>query len=921
MKNKALLLFLMFTIQALSQSGTIDATFGNNGKVITGFGTNHNFARAIAFQPDGKFLVGGTAISSHGENDFALARYNSDGSLDMDFGVYGKAVTNFLEVNSEQNYIHSIYVLPNGKIVVFGTIGIGGGLSFTGAIVRYNANGTIDTSFGTNGKIISELFCYDRYGSKLIFQPDGKFILTAVKSYINAPDNIGIMRYTEDGILDPTFGTNGQIATSFGSGRSAPCSIALKPDGKFVIAGGYTATNTGQMAVAQYNPDGTPDTSFDTDGKVITTFGPGTNGQAMQLSIAPDGKIKVAGLVGTTVTNFALVQYNANGSLDTTFDGDGKVFSPMPQSESIFTLINSIAAQPDGKYLVLLNPNPTSPPSDFIIRRYNGDASIDTTFGNDGRVATPFDTGFNEAQTAAVAPNGKIVVVGKSEPANLSYINFAVARYNNDGSPDTTLDGDGKLTTAFEKADDQAAHLLVQPDDKIITIGTSAYRQQNNAYFRSVVLSRYNSDGSPDITFGNSGKVAPAFGESVNLVIAAALQPDGKIVLCNAYVFFPNPSYSYELIRYNANGSLDTTFGSGGKVAVNYYPNSIAFQPDGKMIVVGGTIGAVSEFIIWRYNNNGAVDTSFNTDGQLLVSFGQPAFGNPSVLLQPDGKIIFSGSTTNPESATGSFATARFNPDGSPDLSFGNSGQTITPIASTCNSLKAFVQADGKIVVAGTSDALSFSTARYHSNGTIDSSYGTAGISTTNLNVDTYYAINAIQLQADGKFLLALTQYGQSPFGYDFKVKRINPDATFDDSFGGQNGVSASFHNGYDEAFAMGLQSDDKIIVAGSTHNGITNDFALTRLNNTVLGVDDFDNDASNLVIYPNPVGNSFRIRPTAGNGIEVRGYRIYNMLGQVVCQNAGLDLEVQTVNFAKGIYNIVIDTNKGAVTKKFIKA
>jgi uncharacterized delta-60 repeat protein len=915
MKQHLSVLILMATITALPQSGEVDPTFGVNGKVVTGFGANQNSANAIALQPDGKFLAGGTYIGSNNKNDFALARYNSDGTMDSGFGVNGKAVLNFPEFNSNSNYIHSIYVLDNGKIVVFGTISPGGSGGLTAAIVRYNANGTIDTGFGTNGKLVSELVCYGRNGTKLIFLADGTFIFTSSKSLGGSLTSIGIEKYTADGVSDTAFGTNGQVFTSFGNGTNNPCSIALKPDGKFVIAAGYYAANIGLIAIAQYNPDGTLDTSFDTDGKVTTSFGAGPGGYPMQLSILPDGKIKIAGVISNTAgSNFALVQYNANGSLDTSFDGDGKASTPLPQTGFLTAQINSVTQQPDGKYLLVLNAYTIN----FEISRYNGDASLDTAFGTAGNISTTIEAGLNEAQSAAVLPDGKIIVVGKSQPLDFNYIEFAIARYDSTGALDASFAGDGKLTTAFEKNDDLSRHLLIQPDDRIIAIGTSSCLEQNNLFSKNIVLSRYDSNGSLDPAFGNAGKTVSAFGQNLNQVTAAVLQADGKILLGNAYSFYAQAGSFPELIRYNADGSLDAGFGSDGKVSLNYYAESIASLPDGKFIVGGGNPGG---FFMGRFNSNGTLDTSFGTGGSLPLSFGQQASGAVTVIAQPDHKIVFLAGTYDANLGIGTFAAARFNADGSVDSGFGNNGQILTTVGSTSYPLTGMLQPDGKIVVAGTSNGTYFSAVRYLADGALDTTYGTAGIATTNLYIDSYFQVNSVLLQSDGKSLLTLAQPGQDANSCDFKIKRINPDGTFDDDFGGQNGMTAPFYNGYDEAFPIALQSDDKIVVGGVAHNGISNDFALRRLTNVILGAAHFnEDDASGLVVYPNPVKQDLYIKATRADGPEVTGYGIYNMLGQLVCKNSGTDLKINVANLSKGIYNIRIITNKGVVDKKFVR-
>ncbi|KGO90874.1 T9SS type A sorting domain-containing protein [Flavobacterium subsaxonicum] len=916
MKKQLLFLFLLSTLKMLPQSGETDAAFGIDGKTVTGFGSNENRAYAIAFQPDGKFLVGGTSLNSNGEDDFALARYNVNGSLDVSFGVHGKVLTGFMEVNNDSSIIRSIHVLADGKIIVLGTTGMNG-ISSTVVIARYLANGHIDGTFGTNGKIITALASFINDGNSLIVQADGKIIVTAVKLDFNSPDAIGIERYTADGMPDSAFGTNGQVVLSFGTGNSWPSCIALKPDGKFVIAGKYPTVNS-KIAVAQYTADGTLDTGFDTDGKVITSVGAGTSGAAKQLSIGADGKIKIAGIVGV---NFALLQYNANGSLDTSFSGDGSVLTPLTANEQFYQT-NSVAIQPDGKYLLVINPVSLSPSSDFLIRRYNADGTMDTSFGTGGTVLTTFGTGLNEAKAAAVLPNGKIVVAGQAQSLDLSHVDFAVAQYDSNGMADVLLDADGKVTTAFEKGNDFLSHIVVLPNDELIAVGTTEHKERNTSFYKDIVLSKYYSDGSPDTTFGNFGKVVSVFGDNLNQVTATSFQPGGKIILGNVYSVYSTPGYFGELIRYNVDGSLDATFGINGKNALNFTPSSIVFQADGKMIVAGGgTLEGVNGFIISRYNSNGTLDANFGTDGQLLVFFGQTSYGNASILIQPDNRIILFGSSSDPNLYNGSItlSTARINSNGSLDTTFGTGGKETTLIGYTYFPYAGTIKPDGKLIIAGVSNGPHFSTVRYNANGTIDPAYGTAGILTSDLSGD-YSQVTSVLPQPDGKFLVALKMPGEAPESCDFMIKRFNADGTFDDDFGGQNGITTSFYDGYDAAFAVGLQSDNKVVVAGSANNGVSMDFALTRYTNTILNVDHFNNDSFGLVLYPNPVKDKLYIKNVEGGKLEIRGYCIYNTLGQLIYSGAASDSEVPTTNFSKGLYSILINTNNGTVSKKIIK-
>ena len=211
---------------------------------------------------------------------------------------------------------------------------------------------------------------------------------------------------------------------------------------------------------------------------------------------------------------------------------------------------------------------------------------------------------------------------------------------------------------------------------------------------------------------------------------------------------------------------------------------------------------------------------------------------------------------------------------------------------------------------------MNFSSIKYDSNGTIDSSYGINGIAS--ISLDQYYQINSVYLQPDNKILVALSQYNPQQNANEFKVKRINADGSIDTDFGVDNGITTSFYNGYNEAFSIGLQSDNKIIVAGTTNNSINNDFAITRLTNSLLSVDNFNENSLNLILYPNPVTNILNIKTL--NELVINEYSIYNMLGQMIYKSADKNLKINTTNFTNGIYSIKMKTSSGFINKKFIK-
>jgi len=323
-----------------------------------------------------------------------------------------------------------------------------------------------------------------------------------------------------------------------------PTAIALQPDGKIVVAGYSHNGSNYDIAVVRYNADGSLDTTFDGDGRVTTPVGSGYDyGQAIALQ--PDGKIVVAGIsYNGSNDDFAVVRYNADGSLDTTFSGDGKVTTPVGGSADDGY---AIALQPDGKILVAGLTLGTS--LDIAVVRYNADGSLDTTFDGDGKVTTPVGTGADYGFAIALQPDGKFLVAGYLN--NAGNYDFAVVRYNADGGLDTTFSGDGKVTTPVGTAGDYGYAIALQPDGKILVAGYSENGSDND-----LAVVRYNADGSLDTTFDADGKLTTAAGGGNDNGYAIGLQPDGKIVV--AGLSDNGTDYDFAVVRYTGSGSLDS---------------------------------------------------------------------------------------------------------------------------------------------------------------------------------------------------------------------------------------------------------------------------------------------------------------------------------------------------------------------------
>lgn len=322
--------------------------------------------------------------------------------------------------------------------------------------------------------------------------------------------------------------------------------------------------------------NGNLDATFDTDGK-LTTRGLGSNATLSDIAIQADGKIVAVGNpFNGAFSDFAAVRFSANGSIDTTFGTNGTVITPFSPTRG--SNVQSVAIQQDGKIVAA-----GSFDGDFAVVRYNPDGSLDPTFDSDGKVTTPIGTSTDDAYSVAIQTDGKIVVAGSSFGANND---FAVVRYNTNGSLDTSFNGTGKVTTPFGSSHDYARSVKVQADGKIVAAGDTRNGTNND-----FALARYNSNGTLDTFFDTDGKVTTAIGPNNDLAYSVAMQSDGKIVA--AGLANGGNDASFAVVRYNADGSLDNSFAASGisttqPGADTDYISSVAIQSDGK-IVAGGT--------------------------------------------------------------------------------------------------------------------------------------------------------------------------------------------------------------------------------------------------------------------------------------------------------------------------------------------
>ena len=363
---------------------------------------------------------------------------------------------------------------------------------------------------------------------------------------------------------------------------------------------------------------------------------------AADLAIQADGKIVVVGGASWDKNpRFALLRYNADGTLDTTFGGDGKVTTNFTRREDAAW---GVAIQSDGKILAAGDAALRTGNSRFAVARYNSDGTLDSTFGGDGKVTTEFTRADDPVAGIALQADGKIVVSGGAA-WNTLHANFALARYNTDGSLDAAFGGDGRVTTSFTRGRDFANEVVVQGDGKLVAGGYASYSRTNGR--SRFALARYNADGTLDMTFGGDGKVTTNFTRRNDVVLDLALQPDAKIVAAGISASDGSNS-KFGLARYNADGMLDASFSGDGKVQTDFIAGydqaeAVMVQPDGVIVVGGATAGFGGRFVVARYDTGGALDSTFNAGGIATTNFTRHddfAFG---LALQTDGNVVLAG--------------------------------------------------------------------------------------------------------------------------------------------------------------------------------------------------------------------------------------------------------------------------------------
>ncbi len=662
--------------------GSLDPTFGTDGwsvdldvAILDAF---------VAVMDDGRFVI----AAALGFGDFHVLRYNEDGTPDMSFAGIGH-ITH--QVGTGENTVRGTGILADGRIVVGGNVF--NGTDDDAYLVRFDADGAVDSTYNGTGVITSAPGIYDDLLNDMIVRDDGTVIVVGTTVPTPWTQQWLLQRYLPDGSPDPTFAGTGTLVHEVTVDGGDLQAVVERSDGELIVAGSRYWGGSSEAVTAAFTASGAFDAAYGAGGYCVPPFTPdvfypgaialGSNDQ-----VAVAGGFSIDGMMN--VIAVGVVSITTAGLLDPAFNGTG------------FTVQNSgiggdlghvVARQPDGKLLVASETQMGSMVQ-VMVTRYHADGSIDPTFGVNGTAQVPgtrpasialqpnggiligdafmftlsrlnsdgtIDLGFNglgvvtimdflgsnnfgAVRGIAVQPDGKIVAAGFAGLVG-SDKSFALARFNPDGSLDPGFGGDGKVVTdlmfgLWEEIDDMA----LMPDGRIVVTG---YAETAEGF----VVARYEPDGDLDPTFGGGDGI-------INHTVTGYwtqskridLRTDGRILLAGYAQEDLDPSnFDIALMQLLANGSLDASFGTGGKVIMDIGATmqeitGLVLQADGKALAAGYAIfGGVDAFVLLRYDIAGALDPAFGTGGVVTTDFGPYAQRGHDLLIQPDDKAVVVG--------------------------------------------------------------------------------------------------------------------------------------------------------------------------------------------------------------------------------------------------------------------------------------
>lgn len=483
----------------------------------------------------------------------------------------------------------------------------------------------------------------------------------------------------------------------------------------------------------------------------------------------------------------------------------------------------------------------------------------------------------------------------------LSLIPFGVSAQ--DGSLDLNFSSDGKVLTNVGSESDRPYCVKVQNDGKIVVVGSVAY----NA-FSDFLIMRYNSNGTLDLTFGLNGVIINSLSPSDDAANSLAIQSDGKLVV-GGKALINGSGQQIALVRYNSNGTIDNSFNSNGIVLVpsGTYLSKMKIQNDGKILITGeNRVNAnLTELLVMRFNIDGSLDNSFDGDGivKTIIIPNESNTGN-DILVQNNGKIVVAGRAGN----IAKIVLVRYNIDGTLDTTFASNGIFLhSAITSANHSKSVSLQSNGKIVIGGNeNNGPKFLLERYNMNGSIDTTFGANGVSITNFSPNAGL-LQDMEILPDDKIVACGTYISNNS---SFLVARYYSDGSLDSTFGQNGWVETHFPNNNDQVSALTIQADSKIVVVGYCYENNKNNIGVARYNNSI-STNLQTKINTEIIVSPNPTNKQAKLQ--FSNNLNNAKLMMYNEIGKMVKQIDNINgnqLLIDAADLKNGIYYIHVSQN-----------
>lgn len=675
-------------IVRLLADGSFDDTFGDNGAVIIPLSTSTDYLNQVHVQSNSDIVATGykRVTGVPGLVFAAVAvRLHADGTPDANFGIAG--VASYAVPNVNIASFNSV-LLPDNSVVLGGYTLAAGNRDLL--LLRFKPDGQPDSSFGTNGATTLDAGPNDAiYGLALL--PDGKLVAAGYYRPDNSSWTSLLAQFNADGTPDNTFGTNG-VRTGFYPGlEQSFFDIKVQDNGSLVTTGFLNGGNGADITVSRFNPDGSPDTQFGPGEQGVQIIAvAGGDDFLTDLALDADGNIYTTHIAAGDNEDGFIVKYQSNGARAADFGQNGQQRLPeLPLSNQE---IQALAVQPDGKIVAagqLIQFGLAGTTDSLTIWRQNSDGTPDTGFGQNGmvRIALP-DQNVIGVYDLTLQNNGKILLCGRFLSELTGQFHALVIRLTANGMPDPVWGIDGILWI-YSPANAQVFSVRPLPDANVLVAGLLSPNFSNDIF-----ITRLLPNGAPDPTFGTSGIVTLETNDVSEVAFDLHVYADGRFVVAAEMPDQGNDRQALLAYRFMPDGSPDNTFGTNGRVELPagafwfsglslVYPHaSLDVQADGKIVLAGiyndGSDGP--DIALYRLFPDGSLDTDFGVDGLATADIFGFADYATGVTVQADNKILVSGFAHNGEYFEG--VVLRFLPGlvvGTQDLAPDNKALFVYP--------------------------------------------------------------------------------------------------------------------------------------------------------------------------------------------------------------------------------------------------